>query len=220
MGKMNCVTHHRTYNYFATQPFLENWADRWTTSSGKEDLGEFKVTAGKYYNDEAADAGLQTSEDAKFYGSLTGFDTFSSEGKSLFVQVIISLTPPGSYPRCSEPSTLVCNSDITTADGKKRRRRRRRRKRKEEEEEAVPNTLSRFSLLAWLRFCAAPGGLLVTLCVRLCLSGGLTPLFSVQQTHHLLMVEIEAPSCLNMFVLSSACSSQRTATAVRCCNVE
>ena len=65
----------------------ETWADRWTTSTGKEDLGAFKLTAGKYYNDEAADAGLQTSEDAKFYGSLTGFDTFGTEGKTLFVQV-------------------------------------------------------------------------------------------------------------------------------------
>jgi len=68
------------------EQFDENWADRWTTSTGKEDLGAFKLTAGKYYNDEAADAGLQTSEDAKFYGSLTGFDTFGTEGKTLFVQ--------------------------------------------------------------------------------------------------------------------------------------
>jgi len=68
------------------EQFEGDWESRWTTSTGKEGLGEFKASAGKFYNDEAADTGIQTSEDAKFYGALTGFDSFSTEGKTLFVQ--------------------------------------------------------------------------------------------------------------------------------------
>jgi calreticulin len=47
------------------------------TSNTKEDLGAFVA-------DETS--GIKTSEDAKFYGSLTAYDSFSTEGKSLYVQ--------------------------------------------------------------------------------------------------------------------------------------
>lgn len=45
--------------------FLDAWESRWVASSAKDDLGEFKLTAGKFYNDAEADKGLQTSQDAK-----------------------------------------------------------------------------------------------------------------------------------------------------------
>lgn len=57
--------------------FGEGWEDRWVQSTTKEGLGKFVA-------DEAG--GIKTSEDAKFYGMSTKFDTFSSEGKKLIVQ--------------------------------------------------------------------------------------------------------------------------------------
>jgi calreticulin len=70
--------------YF-TEDFGEGWEDRWTQAS-KDDLGKFVASAGTYYNDETADVGIKTSEDAKFYGLAAKFDTFSNEGKKLIVQ--------------------------------------------------------------------------------------------------------------------------------------
>jgi len=69
-----------------SENFGEGWEDRWVTSSGKEDLGKFVSSAGDYYNDAEADAGIKTSEDAKFYGALASFDEFSSTDKTLYVQ--------------------------------------------------------------------------------------------------------------------------------------
>lgn len=69
-------------------PLTAGWEDRWVQSEAKSDLGKFVASAGKYYNDEAADTGIKTSEDAKFYGLSAKFDTFSNEGKSLVIQVL------------------------------------------------------------------------------------------------------------------------------------
>jgi len=41
---------------------------------------------GKWHVDEAEDAGIQTSEDSKFFGISAGFDSFSNEGKELIIQ--------------------------------------------------------------------------------------------------------------------------------------
>merc|ERR1719272_2250309 len=62
-----------------TENFGEGWEGRWTTSSAKEVLGAF----------EAADSGIKTSEDAKFYGLLAEFDEFSNTDKHLYVQFTV-----------------------------------------------------------------------------------------------------------------------------------
>merc|ERR550537_1112458 len=71
---------------FFSEDFSGDWSSRWTVSSAKDDLGDFKASAGKYYNDAEADVGVQTSEDAKFYAISRGFDKFSNEGKSVYIQ--------------------------------------------------------------------------------------------------------------------------------------
>lgn len=65
----------------------ESYTDRWAESTHKgSDQGKFKWTAGKFYNDAEKDKGIQTSQDAKFYGILTKFEPFSNDGKTLVVQ--------------------------------------------------------------------------------------------------------------------------------------
>lgn len=50
-------------------------------------MGKFKWTAGKFYGDADKDKGIQTSEDAKFYGVSAKFEkAFSNEGKDLVIQ--------------------------------------------------------------------------------------------------------------------------------------
>jgi len=66
------------------------WKSRWVASDmgGKDasELGEFAHTAGKYYAD-ASDKGIQTSEDARFYGlSAKMSEPFTNKGKELVVQ--------------------------------------------------------------------------------------------------------------------------------------
>jgi len=63
------------------------FADRWISSTAKgAEMGVFRLSAGKFYNDEEIDKGLQTSQDARFYGISTKFESFSNEGKPLVVQ--------------------------------------------------------------------------------------------------------------------------------------
>lgn len=85
------------------------WQDRWVQSKHKDDLGEFKLTAGKFYGDEELDKGLQTSQDAKFYAVSTKFDKFSNKGKKLVIQFTVkheqSIDCGGGYVKVF-PSTL------------------------------------------------------------------------------------------------------------------
>ena len=64
----------------------DSWKESWVYSkhSGKE-FGEFVLSSGKFYNDEA-DKGIQTSKDARFYALSRKFAPFSNEGKSLVIQ--------------------------------------------------------------------------------------------------------------------------------------
>merc|ERR1711963_813483 len=65
----------------------DDWANRWVGSTKKgSDQGKFVLTAGKFYGDADKDKGIQTSQDAKFYGTSAKFDAFSNEGKTLVVQ--------------------------------------------------------------------------------------------------------------------------------------
>lgn len=64
----------------------DTWSERWIQSkhAGKE-FGKFQLSSGKFHADEN-DMGLQTSQDARFYGVSAKHEEFSNEGKDLVVQ--------------------------------------------------------------------------------------------------------------------------------------
>ena len=71
--------------------FIQAWSERWTVSSdwkSKDELGEWKHTAGKYYGGSADDKGIQTSTDAKHYGLSAALTKpfNSSDKKDLVIQ--------------------------------------------------------------------------------------------------------------------------------------
>jgi len=79
--------------YFKEQFNDEGWKDRWTVSSewkSKSEMGEWKHTAGEWHGD-ADDKGIQTSQDARFYGlSAPTTKAFnSSEKKDLVIQYTV-----------------------------------------------------------------------------------------------------------------------------------
>ncbi|RUS71970.1 hypothetical protein EGW08_020263 [Elysia chlorotica] len=74
--------------YFKEE-FDGSWEDRWVQSEHKSDLGKFKLSAGKFYGDAEKDKGIQTSQDARFYGLSAKFDKFSNEGKTLVIQFTV-----------------------------------------------------------------------------------------------------------------------------------
>lgn len=75
--------------YFEENFDDSNWNKRWVQSehSGKE-LGEFKLSAGKFFGDAEKDKGIQTSQDARFYAISSKFEenAFSNKDKDLVVQ--------------------------------------------------------------------------------------------------------------------------------------
>jgi len=82
----------------------EGWVKRWTESTKwkpKAEMGAWKHTAGKFYADEK-DKGIQTSEDARFYGISAPLEkTFTSGKKPLVIQYTVkheqSLDCGGAY---------------------------------------------------------------------------------------------------------------------------
>eukprot|EP00591_Stephanopyxis_turris_P004987 CAMPEP_0195515162 /NCGR_PEP_ID=MMETSP0794_2-20130614/6323_1 /TAXON_ID=515487 /ORGANISM="Stephanopyxis turris, Strain CCMP 815" /LENGTH=405 /DNA_ID=CAMNT_0040643545 /DNA_START=84 /DNA_END=1301 /DNA_ORIENTATION=+ len=76
--------------FFKEQFNDEGWKDRWTVPSSwksKSDMGEWVQTAGKWHGDDANDMGVQTSEDAKFYGMSAALtSTIDNTGKDLVIQ--------------------------------------------------------------------------------------------------------------------------------------
>jgi len=74
--------------YFREE-FGDGWEDRWVASQHKSDLGKFVLSAGKFYGDAEKDKGIQTSQDARFYGISAKFDKFSNEGKDLVIQFTV-----------------------------------------------------------------------------------------------------------------------------------
>lgn len=76
--------------YFKDE-FDAGWESRWVESTYKGgEQGKFKWTAGKFYNDAEKDKGLQTSQDARFYGISAKFDKpFTNEGKDLVIQFTV-----------------------------------------------------------------------------------------------------------------------------------
>jgi calreticulin len=76
-------------DYFVEKFEDESYKSRWVQSTAKPDLGEFKLSHGKFYGDAKKDLGLQTSEDARFYSISAKFDEFSNEGKTLVIQFTV-----------------------------------------------------------------------------------------------------------------------------------
>merc|ERR1711871_1938901 len=71
---------------FLEEDFSGDALSRWTQSTAKDGLGEMKISAGKYFGDEEAGKGLQTSQYAKFYAISTKMKEFSSQGKTVVIQ--------------------------------------------------------------------------------------------------------------------------------------
>jgi len=75
--------------YFKEDFNDKSWESRWVVASewkSKSELGEWKWTAGEHFAD-ASDKGIQTSEDARFYGLSAKLDApFTNEGKELVIQ--------------------------------------------------------------------------------------------------------------------------------------
>jgi hypothetical protein len=69
----------------------DKWQKRWHKSSWKKSKGTdgtFTLTAGKWYGDSAADKGIQTGPDARFFAYYAKLDKpFDNSGKDLIVQV-------------------------------------------------------------------------------------------------------------------------------------
>jgi len=86
-----------------------DWESRWVQSTQKDDYGKWKLTAGKFYNDEEQDKGLQTSQDARFYAVASSFQSFTNRGKTLVVQFTVkheqNIDCGGGYVKIF-PSTL------------------------------------------------------------------------------------------------------------------
>jgi calreticulin len=73
------------------EDFTDGWQNRWVESTQKgSEAGKFKWSAGKFYSDPEQDKGIQTSEDARFYGLSSKFDKpFSNDGKTLVIQFTV-----------------------------------------------------------------------------------------------------------------------------------
>jgi calreticulin len=74
--------------YFS-ETFGDGWESRWTVSKWKESegtAGKWVSSSGKWFSDAAEDKGIQTSEDSKFFGIASKFDSFSNAGKDLIIQ--------------------------------------------------------------------------------------------------------------------------------------
>merc|ERR1712194_486283 len=88
MGCLNTVS-TAAGTIFFSETFGKGWEDRWALSKWKESegtAGKWAAATGKWFGDEAEDAGIQTTEDSKFFGISAGFDSFSNDGKDLIIQ--------------------------------------------------------------------------------------------------------------------------------------
>jgi len=92
---------------------ISNWV-----SAGRDGLGEFKLSPGKFFLDEE-DLGLQTTEDAKFYGIASKFsEPFDNTDDTLVVQLSVkheqNIDCGGGYVKVYGPSDDL---DLATLDG-------------------------------------------------------------------------------------------------------
>ncbi|KAG0730261.1 Calreticulin [Chionoecetes opilio] len=76
--------------YFQETFSDESYVSRWVQSENKgKEFGKFKLTPGKFYGDAEKDKGIQTSQDARFYGLSTKFEPFGNKGKPLVIQFTV-----------------------------------------------------------------------------------------------------------------------------------
>ncbi|CAJ1328117.1 unnamed protein product [Effrenium voratum] len=74
---------------FFSETFGDGWESRWTPSEWKKSdgtQGTWKLSAGKWFSNEAEDQGIQTAEDSRFFGLAANFESFSNSGKELIIQ--------------------------------------------------------------------------------------------------------------------------------------
>ncbi|KAI8800092.1 calreticulin [Cladochytrium replicatum] len=65
----------------------DTWEKQWVQSTSKTDLGNFVVSAGKFYGDKVKSRGLQTGQDARFYAISAPFaEEFDNKDKDLVLQ--------------------------------------------------------------------------------------------------------------------------------------
>jgi len=79
--------------YFKEQFNDKDWKERWIVPSKwkpKGELGEWKHTAGRWFGGGADDKGVQTSQDARFYGMSSKVPvTINNKGKELVIQYAV-----------------------------------------------------------------------------------------------------------------------------------
>jgi len=98
------ITSQVTAEIYFQEKFDDDYTKRWVESTkwrSKDEMGKFAHTAGQWYGDEK-DKGIQTSEDAKFYGLSAKMNkSFTSADKELVVQYSVkheqSLDCGGAY---------------------------------------------------------------------------------------------------------------------------
>jgi len=87
---VGCVFAEKTVYFSEKFEDGEAFRERWVESGFKgAEQGKFKLSHGKFFGDAEKDVGIQTSQDARFYGISSKFDTFSNEGKTLVVQFTV-----------------------------------------------------------------------------------------------------------------------------------
>jgi len=88
IGGLSCLALATGKVYFS-ETFGEGWENRWVKSTWKESegtQGKWQSATGKWFDDEKEAAGIQTAEDSKFFGISAAFDSFSNDGKELYIQ--------------------------------------------------------------------------------------------------------------------------------------
>lgn len=88
LALFSCVLAEEPKIHFVEKFEDQSYQNRWVESTHKgSDAGKFTWTAGKFYGDADLDKGIQTSQDAKFYGISAKFEeSFSNDGKTLVIQ--------------------------------------------------------------------------------------------------------------------------------------
>ena len=93
---------------------------RWTTSDWKKSKGmqdSWVMSVSKWFADEMEDTGLQTEENAKFFGIASSIVSFSDEGKELFSNPKRRMQRTlGSLVRSSECLSKCCHAFNPTCD--------------------------------------------------------------------------------------------------------
>jgi len=78
--------------YFEEDFSKPGWESRWVVSDWKKadgTAGTWDLATGKYFESAEADKGLHTTQDARFYGISSKFNTFSNKGKTTVIQFTV-----------------------------------------------------------------------------------------------------------------------------------